>query len=41
MSLGVLIAEDHALMRAGFRLILDAETDLSRSWARRRTVTKR
>jgi len=28
MSLGVLIADDQALVRAGFRLILDAETDL-------------
>jgi len=28
VSLGVLIADDQALVRAGFRLILDAETDL-------------
>jgi DNA-binding NarL/FixJ family response regulator len=28
MSLGVLIADDQALMRAGFRLILEAEADL-------------
>jgi DNA-binding NarL/FixJ family response regulator len=28
MSLGVLIADDQALVRAGFRLILEAETDL-------------
>jgi DNA-binding NarL/FixJ family response regulator len=28
MSLGVLIADDQALVRAGFRLILDAEADL-------------
>ena len=28
MSLGVLIADDQALVRAGFRLILESETDL-------------
>lgn len=28
MSLGVLIADDQALMRAGFRMILEAEPDL-------------
>jgi len=28
MSLGVLVADDQALMRAGFRLILEAEADL-------------
>jgi DNA-binding NarL/FixJ family response regulator len=28
MTLGVLIADDQALMRAGFRMVLDAEPDL-------------
>ena len=28
MTLGVLIADDQALMRAGFRMILEAEPDL-------------
>ncbi len=40
MSLGVLIADDQALVRAGFRLILEAEADLD-VVARQLMVSKR